>query len=325
MEIPKIIFTKEIPSDLKQKIRIPNEELIELIQVEGRKTIFCDDHARNKSELFYIIKEGMCLIGTGSLDAFDNLYSIKENGYDNLYEFLEALHCGVNSHKEFEDFKSSSFYHIDKTSYKEYLKAKEKGFDNKGQYSEANRLGIQLKIEFDEYIKSKIKPYEEYLKAKKGGFKSNQMFLKAQEQGIDNLKDFLTFLRKNYHLREEKIKEILNDSATAYDSENPGEFIRLQYLLIEKVAELTLMKILKDIQSQFEEEFKLDETLSKIENSLNEKILEYEELNYWRQIRNEIVHEHKKVSKDTMEKAKIFFTNLYSSLDNISIKTLKEN
>lgn len=78
------------------------------------------------------------------------------------------------------------------------------------------------------------------------------------------------------------------------------------------------------MKSQSEDDFKLDETLKRIETMTGIKILDYEEFKFWRQLRNEIVHEHKKVSRDTLEKAKNFFSSLYDSLDEISKNALKE-
>ncbi|MHA2394383.1 MAG: hypothetical protein ACXAEX_20790 [Promethearchaeota archaeon] len=83
------------------------------------------------------------------------------------------------------------------------------------------------------------------------------------------------------------------------------------------------MKIIKSLEPQFVEDLKLNEVLKRIENTLGNDIVDYEELNFWRQIRNEIVHEHKKVTIETMEKAKNFFTKLYDALIEISNKALE--
>jgi len=134
----------------------------------------------------------------------------------------------------------------------------------------------------------------------------------------ENAQKYQKFLDEHYKHLEDKIFLIIKDSNNAYNSNRFSEFIRLEYLLIEKMAALTQLNILKIHKLEENKEINLDEILNFIEKVKNQKFIDYEQLNYWRNIRNKVVHENFKVDKQMSDKAKLFFEDLHSNLKNIS-------
>ncbi|MBA7644754.1 hypothetical protein ES703_52500 [subsurface metagenome] len=113
-----------------------------------------------------------------------------------------------------------------------------------------------------------------------------------------------------------KINEILKDAKEAFDSMRYEEFIRLKYLSAEKLVELAYMKVFK---KDFKEENNLnfDDIIRSIEEKTNKKVVDFEELRYWRRLRNKIIHEHYKIEKNKAEKCNEFIDEFYNNLNEI--------
>ncbi len=114
-----------------------------------------------------------------------------------------------------------------------------------------------------------------------------------------------------------KIIKIVKDADNAFKSNQFEEFIRLKFLSIEKIADITHLKVFKQ-EKREGEDLKVDNIINEIERELNLELTDHEELKYWRRIRNKIIHEHLKIEKDKAEKGEEFFDELYNNLEKYS-------
>ncbi len=115
------------------------------------------------------------------------------------------------------------------------------------------------------------------------------------------------------NIYNEKLNEIIKDSIKAYKSGRFNEFIRLKYLLVEKVAEILFLKKFGEKVKQ-EQNLRLFRMLSKLKEKINGNIINLEEFDKWRKLRNKIVHEHFKIDKIKASAGKVFFDNLSNKL-----------
>jgi len=323
MEIPKIIFTEAPFGNNIRKIELDYEEFIEMINKEKINTFFSSSFTRHGDKfILYIIKEGYCIFGKGDTQILSDYFATKEKGFIEFTDFMEAQKCGVKESHNYYSFKKSDFYKLNKKQYKMFLDAQKKGFENSGRYQTAINEGIPSREEFDKYIKSRIRPYAEYLKAKEGGFETKDLFDKAQSLGIASIKDLREIYIKKYKHFEDKIHEIINDANKAFDSERYGEFIRLEYLAIGKMAELTFMKLKLVFELERDDERKIDIVINQIEAETKKKVVDLDILDNWRNIRNKIAHENWKIDRNKAEQARSFFQPSINKLLEISKRTL---
>jgi len=272
----------------------------------------------------------------------------KKLGFKKKFEYDDAMKLGIENYKDYSSYKAfysnkDKIYYDDKY-YKKYLKAKKLGFQNKkeNEYDEAIELGIDNYEDYSSFKafysnKEKIyyeEDYKEYLKAKKLGFESSNDYLYAimdlgfnnyagykefQESGCESKEEF-EFFKKMPQIIEnmnKKLNEIEKDADNAFKSNRFEEFIRLKFLSAEKMADITHLKVFKWERGETED-LKVDEIIDRIEKKLEVKFTDYEELKYWRRIRNKIIHEHLKIERDKAEKSKEFFDELYNNLKKYS-------
>ncbi len=106
------------------------------------------------------------------------------------------------------------------------------------------------------------------------------------------------------------IYEVNRDAQRAFDDGRYSDFIMLKY----KGAEIFYRSFYQDIlnkEIKFDDQINLSEIIKEIEENLNIFSGILGELNEWRIIRNQIVHEHLKVDRIKAEEAKPFFNKLY--------------
>ncbi len=274
----------------------------------------------------------------------------KKLGFHKKVEYDEAIELGIANYKDYSSYKAfysneEKIHLFNEKYYKKYLKAKKLGFQNKkeNEYDEAIELGIANYKDYSSYKafysnEKKIhynneKYYKEYLKAKKLGFQEKNEYYEAMELGFSNPAQYQDFLESGCKNKEEfeffkkipliikntnkKINQIVTDADNAFKSNQFEEFIRLKFLSIEKIADITHLKVFKREKLEGED-LKVDNIINEIERELKLELTDHEELKYWRRIRNNIIHDHLKIEKDKAEKGKEFFDELYNNLKKYS-------
>ncbi len=314
MDLPKIIFSNPISRDLKSKIEVSSRDFVELIKNDKLNIVFsaCTPHYPQRKENFlYTVKEGFFIIANNrELKYLEQFYEIQKGNFPSFYAYLEAMYYNIENYESYQAFKESTFWSHELVYYDNFLDAKKKGFTNKQEYEYAKVQGIKNKQELDDYRNSGISVYSEYLNFKKGGFKDKNEFGKAITLGFQTAEEYHEFLANRYKSRLNKINEINEDLNSAYESNRFEEFIRLKFLSIEKMADLLYLKLFEKELTK-ENDLQLEDIFKKIEEKLNEKFVDYEELKNWRVIRNKIAHEHYKINKDKVERSKKFFDGLF--------------
>ena len=198
-----------------------------------------------------------------------------------------------------------------------YFDAKNKGFVNHHEYSDFLKLGYKTK--------------EDYLSGKAGQFIEAKSFYAAKEAGFDNLTEFKMFQQSGCKTREDylyrieslpkKIKKYKNiiesykkDAENSLKKKNYEEFFSKRYTSIEKLVELKhLLVFNQDILNNTV----IEETVAKLEGHYSVKIVDKDELKYWRRLRNEIIHENRKIDAKTCERSRMFFKEFEGKLEQI--------
>ena len=319
MSRPKIIFTNRLSQRDLQKATIPSDQFVELIKAGNFPYLFCDFSPRHRDPSFlYIIKEGVFIINDKKdAEPLEEFFHVKKAGFEDFQEFLNAQRFNIPNSSDYIEFRESKFFGWQKKNYETFLDAKKRGFIERNEYEAAMNMGIENKQEYDDYREFKVYPYTEYLKAKKGGFKNKEEYEKAQKQGYDDAKAYRDFLQKRYIPFEKKINTIKKDCQQAFASSRWEEFIRLKYLLIEKLTELIFLKMNDLTYIKNQNELQINEILEEIEKKSSNQFINYDELNKWRIMRNNIVHEHLKIDSNTANEGKNFMNTLISKLEEI--------
>ena len=264
----------------------------------------------------------------------------KKLGFHEKVEYADAMKLGIANYDDYHSYEAfysneEKIQYNNEKYYKKYLKAEKLGFQNKkeNEYDEAIELGIDNYEDYSSFKKSGFYKFEEYLKANKLGFESSEDYEYAMDLGFNNCAEYKEFQESGCKSKEEfeffkkmpqiiknmnkKINKIVKDADNAFKSNQFEEFIRLKFLSIEKIADITHLKVFK--QEKWEgEDLKVDNIINEIERELNLELTDHEELKYWRRIRNKIIHEHLKIERDKAEKGKEFFDELYNNLKKYS-------
>jgi len=143
------------------------------------------------------------------------------------------------------------------------------------------------------------------------------------EEFINNMIDGVTIGIKNLPPYMSKVFEINRDAQKAFDDGRYSDYIMLRY----KGAEIFYKSFYQELfnkQIKDDEKPYLTEVIKEIEHNLNINSGILIELNDWRIIRNDIVHEHLKVNKKKAEEAKQFFNKLYKLFE-MYIKEMKKS
>ncbi len=271
----------------------------------------------------------------------------RSKGFINRKDYHYAIELGIQNHVFFKEFIDSGYTGTSrgiremKRDYKIFLKAKEKGFLDKEDYELAEELGIKNYQELEAFMQSgfygsdnyyNTDKYEEFKEAKGLGFDTKSSYDKGMNLGLDNYDAYKNFLESGCKTVEEyqfkiifppiltqktnKIREILNDSSIAFDSMSYEEFFRLKYLSVEKMAEIAYMKIFKKELNK-DNELKFDDIINELDKKTESKLVDLEELRFWRRLRNKIIHDHFKLDKDKTIKGKEFLDELYNKLNEL--------
>ncbi len=269
------------------------------------------------------------------LNDFEKFYKatleFQNLGFINFNECAESFKFGIDQREKYLEFKKSGFLHIDNpNSYQEFLIYKEGGFENKKDYLDAKDLNISTKDEYLEFIMSGFQKYNAYLNAQSQGFNKKTEFDDAKKFGFANYNEYEEFLKSGCKSKEEYIfftnqlpilikknqkiiKQTEKDAEKAFNSKRFEEFIRLRFLSIEKLSEALYVSLYKK-EFKHEDDKKVDDLINEIGIKINKKLVDYDELKYWRRIRNKVVHQNLKVSLDKAEKGKEFFDEIFDRL-----------
>ena len=231
--------------------------------------------------------------------------------FDDFYNYLEVMFYGAKSIELFFEYKESGYFTGHRSGYEVYLRAKELGFTLKAEYEEARKYGITDYNHYREYKDSGM-GYNDFIGAKKGGFTNKQEYGEAKKLGITSLKELDEYKKHRFDPYLEKIEVIRTDALEAYNLKRYEEFLRLEYLLAEKLVEALYYKTY-DVELNQDKEEKLAEILESLGKKLNRQF-RGAELDNWRRERNLVVHEHKKIDEVTAKNVKQFFDNFYSEI-----------
>lgn len=231
---------------------------------------------------------------------YEKYLNAKKAGFESEQDYDNAKQINCENSQLYFEFLESDFCQDrrnirgNRNNYEEFLKAKEMGFHDKETYNNARRFGFEDAITYEQFIESGCENREEF------------------EKVIEFQKSLPVYIQNE----QNKIKEIKKDARRALDSNFLEEYIRLSYLVIEKLAELTYIRILK-IPLNESNDLKIEEIIQKIEEKTKEKIVNYDELHKWRILRNRIVHNHIKIDENTLSEATAFFNEGVSKFENI--------
>lgn len=90
----------------------------------------------------------------------------------------------------------------------------------------------------------------------------------------------------------------------------------MRHLSIEKLSEVLYLSLFKR-EFKHEDDKKVDDLISEVGQKLNRKLVDEEEIKYWRRIRNKVVHQNLKISLDKAEKGKEFFDEIFGTMSKI--------
>lgn len=310
VNLPPIIFT-DLPSRNYPHIFVYTHDFFTLLQKLNIKYVYSahTPHKKNTDLALYFTNGGFIIAMSNY--GREYLKEIIPKDFEDFSIYLEADFHRIKTMEEFNNYKQSEYYTVTRGGYQEYLKAKELGFTSKREYQEAKSHGITDYKYYCEYKASDM-GYHDFVKAKDGGFTNKQEYAEAKRLRITSLKELVDYKEHRFDPYLEKIEEIRKDALEAYKIQRYEEFLRLEYLLAEKLVETLYFKTFDKELDQNKEE-KMVEILELLEKKLSRKF-KGEELDNWRRERNLIVHEHKKINLESVQKAKEFFENFYRDL-----------
>jgi len=314
-KLPPIIYTEK--PDLRHPyIYVYSESFFRMVEKLKLEYLFSavSPRQRNSDFMFFFVKDGYMIIMSPRERSI--LEDIDIGDFTSFDQFLEASYYGIPNLAEFTQFQVSGFRDtITKKDYLNYVEASKKGFPNKSSFKHAKQLGIESSEEYQKFLEAGV-GYEDYKKMVTGGFTDKKEYEAAIQLGITTRKAYLEYIAHRFDPYLKKVKEIKNDADSAYNKQSFSEFIRLEYLMAEKLGELVYYKINnKPVDNQ--EEVNLTEIVAGIEKKIGRELNLIDELNFWRLKRNDIVHEHLKIDKDIADKSKRFFIRHYETLMDI--------
>ena len=304
-KLPPIIYTEK-PDSRFPYIYVYSESFFEMVENLKLEYLFSavSPRQRNSDFMFFFVKDGfMIILSPRERRAIED---VDIGDFISLDQFLEANYFGIPNVDEFIKFQASGFRDtVTKKDYLNYVYATQKGFPSKNSFEHAMKLGIPSGEEYQEFKKVGVS-YDDYKLMVAGGFTDKTEYGAAKQLGIETQKAYLEYITKRYDPYLEKIKEIKKDFEDSFTSKRFEEFIRLGYLLAEKMGELVYYKLF-DKQPENKEDVNLSEILASIENKIGKNLNIIDDLHSWRKIRNDIVHEHLKIDQDTANRGGEFF------------------
>ncbi len=314
-KLPPIIYTEK--PDLRYPyIYVYSESFFRMVEKLKLEYLFSavSPRQRNSDFMFFFVKDGYMIIMSPRERSI--LEDVDIGDFTSFDQFLEANYYGIPNLAEFTQFQASGFRDtLTKKDYLNYVEASKKGFPSKSSFKHAKQLGIESGEEYQKFREADV-GYDDYKKMVAGGFTDKKEYGAAIQIGITTRKAYLEHIAHRFDPYLKKVKEIKNDADSAYNKQSFSEFIRLEYLMAEKLGELVYYKLNnKPVDNQ--EEVNLTEIVAGIEKKIGRELNLIDELNFWRLKRNDIVHEHLKMDKDIADKSKRFFTRHYETLMDI--------
>lgn len=310
VNFPQLIFT-DPPTGNFHRIFVFPQDFLDLLKIRDMKFAYSAYTPQHKdSEFALYFADGGFIIAMITRDR-EYLKKIIPKDFDDFYKYLEASFHQIKSMEEFSNYKQSEYYSVIRGGYQEYVEAMELGFSSKNEYRDAKSRGITDYKHYREYKDSGM-GYNDFIGAKKGGFTNKQEYGEAKKLGITSLKELDDYKKHRFDPYLEKIEVIRTDALEAYNLKRYEEFVRLEYLLAEKLVEALYYKTY-DVELNQDKEEKLAEILESLGKKLNRQF-RGAELDNWRRERNLVVHEHKKIDEATAKNVKQFFDNFYSEI-----------
>lgn len=310
VNLPQILFT-DPPTGNFHRIFVYPQDFFDLLKNRNMKHAYSAYTPQHKNSQFalYIADGGFVIAMITRFSEY--LKKLIPKDFDDFYVYLEATFHQIKSMEEFDNYKQSEYYSITREGYQEYVEAMELGFSSKTEYREAKSHGITDYNNYREYKTSGM-GYNDFIGAKKGGFTNKQEYREAKKLGITSLKELDEYKKHKFDPYLEKIEVIRTDALEAYNLKRYEEFLRLEYLLAEKLVEVLYYKTY-DVELSQDKEEKLAGILESLGKKLNRQF-RGAELDNWRRERNLVVHEHKKIDEATAKNVKQFFNNFYSEI-----------
>ncbi len=105
---PLIIFTNNFDEMIK-RIFLEKNQFIKLITKEKHDVVFiCNKDGDQNQFYLYIVKEGICFVTEeDDFQGFKDIFNIKEGGFTNFHDYLEAIKYGFDNSVEYLAFKES--------------------------------------------------------------------------------------------------------------------------------------------------------------------------------------------------------------------------
>ncbi len=228
---------------------------------------------------------------------YEKYLAAKKAGFESEQDYDKAKQINCENSQLYFEFLESDFlddrrYRNNNRSYEEFLKAKQMGFRDKETYNNAIGLGFKDVITYEQFIESGCENREEF------------------EKVIEFQKSLPDFVQKE----QNKIKAIKKDAQRALDSQFLEEYIRLNYLHVEKLSKLTYVQLYK-VPLDATNDLNVEEIFHKIEEKTGKDMIDYGKLHEWRTLRNKIAHDHVKIDEATIVEAKSFFNFVISNLE----------
>ncbi len=314
MPVPKIVFFQSSSFKGEHMCDLEADEFLKYITNEKIKTIFSLFHPsrpQQKDNFLFTIKEGFILKvrWTPVLDSLETYFNISNFKFNDFMEFLEAQFIGIEDGEIYRSFKGSIFWGASKQSYKDFLEAEKGGFNDKKSLNRAKQLGIPNKVELSKFSQSGYRQYQELLDAEKNGFKYKEEYYEAKEMGITTFEDYKKNPLIKFKGELKKINEVVADADKALRDLRFGESIRLNYLSIEMWVKLLHLRVFGE-EIKFLEDQNIQSILEKIITQVGTNKIDFKELNKWRKVRNNIAHEHLKVSSGEAKEAAEFLAGI---------------
>ncbi|MHA1491229.1 MAG: hypothetical protein ACTSRI_16465 [Promethearchaeota archaeon] len=105
---PQIIFTNN-SNDMIKKIFLAKNQFVKLIIKDKHDIVFSCNKDNDQNQFYlYIVKEGICFVAEEEeFQDFKDIFNIKEGGFTNFHDYLEAIKYGIDNSVEYLAFKKN--------------------------------------------------------------------------------------------------------------------------------------------------------------------------------------------------------------------------
>ncbi|MHA1660201.1 MAG: hypothetical protein ACTSUT_13890 [Promethearchaeota archaeon] len=105
---PQIIFTNN-SNDMIKKIFLAKNQFVKLIIKDKHDIVFSCNKDNDQNQFYlYIVKEGICFVTEEEeFQDFKDIFNIKEGGFTNFHDYLEAIKYGIDNSVEYLAFKKN--------------------------------------------------------------------------------------------------------------------------------------------------------------------------------------------------------------------------